>query len=149
MNFNDYQYGVLRTAKQTDLKDQMLNAALGLGEAGEVQNIVKKEIFHGHPEDRMAILDELGDVLYYVAWLADCYDIDLQLVAQFNHDKLKKRYPEGFDAERSMNPVVETAAEYCLVKSGNSMYCPLTPILNPPPVTVMDPITVVESRTLE
>lgn len=102
MNFDEYQVGVLRTAGETGQRAR-LNAALGLGEAGEVQNIVKKEVYHGHPEDRMAILDELGDILYYVAWLAHEYNIKLSLVAQWNQDKLKRRYPDGFDKERSLH----------------------------------------------
>jgi NTP pyrophosphatase (non-canonical NTP hydrolase) len=104
LNFKEYQEGVLRTANQNGtLEENKMNAALGLGEAGEVQNIIKKELFHGHPEDRMAILDELGDMLYYIAWTADLYLIDLELVAQYNHDKLKARYPEGFDKEKSLH----------------------------------------------
>lgn len=104
MNLDEYQLGVLRTANSgLTVKDARLNAALGLGEAGEVQNIVKKEIFHGHPEDRDAIKKELGDTLYYVAWQAFTYGFPLEEIAQSNLDKLSKRYPEGFDSERSIN----------------------------------------------
>lgn len=104
MNLNEYQVGVLRTANPNlSRRDARLNAALGLGEAGEVQNIVKKEIFHGHAEDRDAIKDELSDVLYYVAWEAYAYDFSLEEIAQHNLDKLRKRYPDGFDSERSIN----------------------------------------------
>ena len=104
MDFDRYQYGVLRTANpDLSTEEAKMSAALGLGESGEVQNLVKKELFHGHPEDRMSILDELGDVLYYVAWLAYLYDIDLSLIAQMNLDKLKARYPDGFSTEKSIN----------------------------------------------
>lgn len=104
MDFDSYQWGVMRTANKSLTKiEARMNAALGLGEAGEVQNIVKKEVFHGHSEDRTKILDELGDVLYYVAWLAHTYEWSLAEVAEYNHMKLVKRYPDGFDSQRSIN----------------------------------------------
>jgi NTP pyrophosphatase (non-canonical NTP hydrolase) len=76
--------------------------ALGLaGEAGEVANNVKKEIRDG-ADKKAAVIDELGDVLWYVARLADEYDVDLSAVALLNVQKLRARYkptqaPEGED----------------------------------------------------
>lgn len=106
---NDYQSGVLRTANRyLSVAESRLNAALGLGESGEVQNIVKKEIFHGHRADHEKIRDELGDVLYYVAWLAITYGWSLDEIAEYNLAKLKKRYPNGFESERSINRTEES-----------------------------------------
>jgi NTP pyrophosphatase (non-canonical NTP hydrolase) len=71
--------------------------------AGAIADIVKKEIGHGHSEDRDKMLKELGDELWYVACLADKYGFSLSEVATANIDKLKARYPSGFDSERSIN----------------------------------------------
>ena len=104
MNFSDYQRLAYRTAGgDADLEKRRLIAALGLtGEAGEVGEVVKKEIGHGHPEDRDKIAKELGDVLWYAALLATLYDLDLGEVANANIEKLRKRYPEGFSTSDSL-----------------------------------------------
>lgn len=80
------------------------NYAMGIaGEAGEVVDIVKKEVFHGHLFDRNEIMNELGDVLHYVAGLAAMYNYTLDEVAAANLNKLRDRYPDGFSQEASRN----------------------------------------------
>lgn len=100
----EFRAGRKRTTNNDlTLEEAKLNAALGLGEAGEVQNIVKKEIFHGHAEDGPAILDELGDIMFYVDWEAELYGYTLEDVMLFNRTKLENRYPDKFSSERSIN----------------------------------------------
>ena len=97
----EYQQAAERTASP-----DMPNAyfALGLcGEAGEASELVKKAEYHGHTLDKGKLTLELGDVLWHVAMLASRYGIDLQDVAEANIEKLAKRYPNGFDPERSRN----------------------------------------------
>lgn len=78
--------------------------ALGVaGEAGEVADLVKKAFGHGHPLDFEKLAEELGDVLFYVAALADAAGASLSDVANFNVEKLRRRYPDGFSTERSLN----------------------------------------------
>jgi len=86
----------------------MLNAAaLGLnGEAGEIADHVKKVLFHGHPLDedtRDKIAREIGDILWYCAMGAKGIGLGLGEIATMNVEKLRKRYPEGFSVERSIN----------------------------------------------
>ena len=82
----------------------LLNGALGLtGEAGEVADIVKKYIFHGHTLDRKEIVKELGDVLWYVALICETIGYSIDEVMCINIEKLKARYPEGFTSEKSIN----------------------------------------------
>lgn len=83
---------------------ELLNGALGLtGEAGEVSDMIKKNIFHGHELDREALVKELGDVCWYVALLCEAIDVSLEEVLTKNIDKLKARYPEGFSESASIN----------------------------------------------
>lgn len=84
---------------------RLIVAALGLaGEAGEFANKVKKLTAHGHQDINAAVLgDELGDVLWYVAEAATACGLDLSQIAGENVQKLRQRYPDGFDQERSIN----------------------------------------------
>lgn len=102
---NDYQRQAMRTAgKYKSQYDCLRNAAYGLnGEAGEVIDLLKKHEFQGHELDRDKIIDELGDVQWYIALAATACDITLEEIQQRNIDKLKKRYPDGFDKARSIN----------------------------------------------
>ena len=100
---NDYQRAALRTANGANCVN-LTNAALGMaGEAGEVADIVKKHSFQGHDLDVNHVAEELGDVLWYVAVGAEAIGLSLGEVAQRNVEKLKRRYPDGFDKARSIN----------------------------------------------
>ena len=102
---NDYQRMAMRTAGEYDTEyDQLRNAAYGLnGEAGEVIDLLKKHEFQGHDLPDEKLVDECGDVLWYCALLADALGFTLEQVMNRNIDKLRKRYPNGFDKARSIN----------------------------------------------
>ena len=104
MTINEYQTACLRTEKGTSNGyPRLFNGALGLcSEAGEVAGIVKKHYFQGHDLDRHHLLLELSDCLWYIAVAADALDCDLETVMRMNIEKLRRRYPNGFDPERSM-----------------------------------------------
>lgn len=83
---------------------QLLNGVLGLtGEAGEVSDLVKKGIFHEKGIDLEHLKKELGDCAWYLAMICDACGFTLDDVMQTNIDKLKARYPEGFDTYRANN----------------------------------------------
>ncbi len=97
---NDYQRKAMRTVNF----ESLVNCGLGLaGEAGEVADIIKKAVFHGHDLDKEALVEELGDCLWYIAVTARLMEISLADVMKKNIDKLRKRYPNGFEIERSIN----------------------------------------------
>lgn len=103
MKANEYQQKALRTASGLSREELILNGILGLaGESGEVADIIKKYYFQGHELARGKIIEELGDVCWYVAVLSKGLDVDLETVMQKNVDKLLKRYPNGFEKEKSI-----------------------------------------------
>lgn len=94
-------YNDLRT---TGARDRLAMAALGLsGEAGETTDYIKKVLFHGHELSRSLVIKELGDVLWYIAEMASALDVKMNVIANKNIAKLRKRYPDGFSAEASIN----------------------------------------------
>lgn len=105
MDGNKYQELAMRTNRPEATQEQnLINGCLGLaGEAGEVCDIVKKYMFQGHKFETHNIVDELGDVLWYVALTAQSIGCSLNAIMEHNVNKLKKRYPDGFDEERSIN----------------------------------------------
>ena len=105
MKVNDYQKQALRTLNPAlSKKDVLINGVMGLcGESGEAIDIVKKHLAQGHELDRQKLAKELGDIAWYLAETAYALDFDLEAILQINLDKLKKRYPDGFDKERSVS----------------------------------------------
>lgn len=105
MNFNEYQKLAFRTCNQSLTKEELqMNAVLGLnGEAGEIADIYKKGNFQGHKINEDDVKKELGDILWYIALMATAWEVDLEDIAEMNIDKLRRRYPEGFSEEKSIN----------------------------------------------
>ncbi len=105
MEFDEYQNLALRTAGHRDDRREMLTyTALGLtGESGEVADVVKKVLYHGHPLDKEQLIREMGDVLWYLAVMAEGLGTTLDHVARENIAKLRARYPDGFSPARSLN----------------------------------------------
>ena len=121
MEFGDFfEEWIKQTESYTDLalktlnkdvfeqKDLILNASLGLsGEVGEVNDIIKKYMYHGHKLDddtKEKIILELGDVCWYVALMAWAIDkTKFEDVLNKNIEKLEKRYHGEFSTEKSIN----------------------------------------------
>jgi NTP pyrophosphatase (non-canonical NTP hydrolase) len=105
MQINEYQQLAKRTInKGMSKKDMLINSVMGLtGESGEVIDLVKKHLFHSHELDKNHLIKELGDVAWYLAEACTALDITLEEVLITNIEKLKKRYPEGFSVEKSIN----------------------------------------------
>lgn len=104
MNINEYQELAMTTLNpKLSKKDVLINSVMGLcGESGEAIDIVKKWYAQGHDLDKEHLAKELGDIAWYLAEAATALDIPLEDILQANIDKLKKRYPEGFDTKRSL-----------------------------------------------
>ena len=103
--FDRYQRQTRRTWRgDGSVQDQIDNAVLGLvGEGGEIAEKWKKHRFQGHEWNCDNVAEEIGDILFYAARLAELIGWDLSTVADANIEKLRRRYPEGFSEERSRN----------------------------------------------
>ena len=100
----EYQKLAMRTASDLDTYGLILNGVMGLnGEAGECIDVVKKHLFQGHELDKEKLIDELSDVLWYAAITSEGLGVTLDDVMRHNVEKLQKRYPNGFSAERSIH----------------------------------------------
>ena len=105
MTGNEYQKLAMTTLNPAlAQKDVLINGVMGLcGEIGEAIDIVKKHLHQGHALDREKLIKELGDIAWYLAETAFALDVDLDEVFEGNIAKLKARYPEGFDTQRSVH----------------------------------------------
>ena len=105
MQVNEYQKAAMATLNTAlDKKDVLINSVMGLcGESGEAIDIVKKWLMQGHELDREHLARELGDVAWYLAEAATALDVPLEAVFQGNLDKLRQRFPNGFDTGASVN----------------------------------------------
>lgn len=105
MQVNEYQKAAMATLNPAlDKKDVLINSVMGLcGESGEAIDIVKKWLMQGHELDKEHLVREFGDVAWYLAEDATALDIPLEAVFQGNLDKLRQRFPNGFDTGASVN----------------------------------------------
>ncbi len=105
MTINEYQVAALRTTNPALTQmEQLQNGIMGLnGEAGECIDLIKKHLFQCHTLNKEHIAKELGDIAWYLAISADAIGYDLETIFQMNIDKLKARYPDGFNSELSIN----------------------------------------------
>ena len=105
MQVNEYQKAAMATLNPAlDKKDVLINSVMGLcGESGEAIDIMKKWLMQGHELDREHLVRVLGDVAWYLAEAATALDVPLEAVFQGNLDKLRQRFPNGFDTGASVN----------------------------------------------
>ena len=105
MDINEYQKLAMKTLNPgLNKKDVLINSVMGLcGESGEAIDIVKKWLAQGHELDKEHLAKELGDIAWYLAEAATALDMDLEDILKANIEKLKLRYPDGFDYKKSID----------------------------------------------
>jgi NTP pyrophosphatase (non-canonical NTP hydrolase) len=75
----------------------LAHAVMGVtGEAGELCDAIKKHIIYGKELDRTNVVEELGDLRFYMQAVQNIYGISEQEVLQHNACKLMVRY-EGLE----------------------------------------------------
>ena len=108
MNTHDFINASIRTeAPQDETKVaaemmRQLHAAIGIStEAGELLDAFKKSLFYKRPLDKVNVLEEVGDLLWYIALLLDSMGHSFEDAFELVIKKLKTRYPEKFDVMMS------------------------------------------------
>ena len=105
MNIRDFQTLSVRTMNKELTKEQAIsNMIFGAnGELGEVTDILKKYLYQGHRINKQHLSEEIGDTLFYIVNLCTLFNLDVEDILQGNVDKLRKRFPNGFEVDRSIN----------------------------------------------
>ncbi len=95
MDFYEYQ-DESRKTWIFDHNNDFMRSVLGIcGEAGEIAEKVKKDLRGDYKLEAQEICKELGDLLYYIARVADYYKLDLHTIAVENIKKLQSRKERG------------------------------------------------------
>lgn len=104
MTINEYQQLASRTINDELKMDEVRKHALHgmVSEIGELHGIYQK-VYQNHSLDQEHLKKELGDLLWFIAEYCTSMCWSMNEIAAMNIDKLKARYPEGFDAERSLH----------------------------------------------
>ncbi len=122
MNADDYQKAALRTEhtprflrgreisvgnierEDLDQLERIMHAMIGVcTEAGELQDMVKKHLIYGKPFDTVNVVEECGDLLWYIAVGLDACGVKMGDAMQRNITKLQLRFPDKFTEERALN----------------------------------------------
>lgn len=104
MTGREYQRLARRTINPNlNSKEQEMHALHGLvGEIGEIHSIYQK-CYQGHFLDEDHLKKELGDLLWFVAEYCTAMRWNLDDVMELNISKLRERYPEGFETDKSLH----------------------------------------------
>ena len=104
MTLNEYQELAARTINIALTEwGQTEHALFGIAsETGELLGLYQKSM-QGHEFNDEHMLKECGDILWMLAEILTARRHTLEEVAQMNIDKLKARYPDGFDTENSLH----------------------------------------------
>lgn len=85
-------------------KFRLLHAILGIAtESGELMDVLKKYFFYGKEIDRTNLIEELGDLCWYIAVACDVLNIGLEDIWKTNIEKLRARYGDKFSSQKATN----------------------------------------------
>ena len=124
MTLKEYQefasHGILPASTKCE---PIIGFALGLtGESGEVADDIKKKYFHGRDIDPNHTIEELGDVMWYVANLATQLNISLDEIIRLNVDKLSTRYPAMYGDQSASDIICKRCGKKCSDSNGTIHY---------------------------
>ena len=120
MTLDEYGPLALRTLNDLDdVKANQAHMALGITcEAGEVADVIKKHYAYGKTLDVQHLVEEVGDIMFYLNGLLAEVDVEWSEVLELNIKKLEARYPDlRFNADHAINRDVNAEQKAMLVKA--------------------------------
>ena len=104
MEVIQYQNLAARTINPALTHEQMKDHALKgmVGEIGEINSIYQK-VYQGHEFDEEHVKKELGDLMWFIAEYCTGWGWSLDDICQMNIDKLRARFPDGFEVDKSLH----------------------------------------------
>ncbi len=94
------------------MQSRLLHGMLGVcTEAGELQDVIKKHLIYGKPIDLTNVMEECGDVLWYLALILHATGFTMEEAMERNIAKLKARFPDGFTEEKALNRNLDAEAD--------------------------------------
>ena len=104
MTGNEYQKLASRTMRKdlTDVQTEYHALHGMVGEIGEIHSLYQK-IYQGHEYTQEHMKKELGDLLWFISEYCTVMEWELEEIMQLNIEKLKARFPEGFETEKSLH----------------------------------------------
>lgn len=92
-----------KAEKVAHQKARLLHASIGLcTEVGELQDALKKHLIYGKPLDDVNVMEEAGDLLWYIALALDASGFTMEQAMERNIEKLRARFPTGFTEEKAL-----------------------------------------------
>lgn len=83
---------------------RILHSAMGLStEAGELLDAVKKHVYYGKELDKVNLFEEVGDLFWYLAILADELGFSFEDAMKKNNEKLAARYGQKFSSDKAID----------------------------------------------
>ena len=104
MEVIQYQELAARTLNPALIDEQLRDHALKgmVGEIGEINSIYQK-VYQGHEFDEEHVKKELGDLMWFIAEYCTAWGWSLDDICQMNIDKLRARFPNGFEVDKSIH----------------------------------------------
>ena len=113
MDLKEYQELSKRTAKSdfATKDEEILTWGCGItGEAGDIASCIKKTVAH-KKDVKEGIKENIGDMMWYTAMICTFFGWDFSEVLQENIEKLKKRFPEGFNYKSVDREMIKWSGE--------------------------------------
>lgn len=118
MENKEYVEGVLTTepSDYSPVKERLqdtgtvrlLHAMVGLcTESGEIQDQIKKHVFYGKPLDKTNLVEELGDLFWYIGVMSAELGVSFEEIMAKNNAKLRARYGAKFTERAALNRNLE------------------------------------------
>lgn len=113
--YEDHAFLVERTCKDgseietTGMQRHYIHMVLGIaGEAGELVDAIKKHVIYNKPLDLENVVEELGDIEWYMEGLRASIGVTREQVLAYNIEKLNKRYPAKYSDNDAQNRADKT-----------------------------------------